>query len=115
MPWILRRRRELRLLIVGRSISDLGSMITFVAIPVQTFQLTDSPLHVGLLAWSSGPMLGNARAGITEAFAGLRGSVVGGGLVGVVGTVALAAVLPRFLAYDSRHGATAHPDVIEAL
>jgi hypothetical protein len=28
---ILRRRRELRLLIVGQSISDLGSMITFVA------------------------------------------------------------------------------------
>ena len=46
---ILRRRRELRLLIVGQSISDLGSMITFVAIPVQTFQLTDSSLHVGLL------------------------------------------------------------------
>jgi MFS family permease len=46
---ILRRRRELRLLIVGQSISDLGSMITFVAIPVQTFQLTGSSLHVGLL------------------------------------------------------------------
>ena len=46
---LLRRRRELRLLVVGQSISDLGSMITFVAIPVQTYQLTGSSLYVGLL------------------------------------------------------------------
>ena len=46
---LLRRRRELRLLVVGQSISDLGSMITFVAIPVQTYQITGSSLYVGLL------------------------------------------------------------------
>jgi hypothetical protein len=28
---------------------------------------------------------------------------------------ALAAMLPRFVAYDSRRGADAHPDVIEAM
>ena len=61
---ILRRRRELRLLIVGQSISDLGSMITFVAIPVQTFQLTDSSLHVGLLGVAEFvPMLALALVG----------------------------------------------------
>jgi MFS family permease len=71
---------------------------------------------VEMISWSSGPMLGNARAGIAESFAGLRGSVVGGALVCVAGTIVLAALLPRFLGYDSRHGATTqHPDLIEAL
>jgi MFS family permease len=71
---------------------------------------------VEMISWSSGPMLGNARAGVTESIAGLRGSVVGGGLVCLAGAVVLAALLPRFLDYDSRHGATeSHPDLIEAL
>jgi MFS family permease len=71
---------------------------------------------VEMISWSSGPMLGNARAGVPASIAGLRGSVVGGGLVCVAGTVVLAALLPRFLDYDSRHGATeSHPDLIEAL
>jgi MFS family permease len=46
---LLRRRREYRLLVAGQSISDLGSMITLVAIPVQTFQITGSSVAVGLL------------------------------------------------------------------
>jgi hypothetical protein len=45
----------------------------------------------------------------------LRGAVVGGGLVCVVGTIALAPALPRFVAHDSRRGADAHPDLIEAI
>jgi MFS family permease len=46
---LLRRRRELRLLIFGQSTSLLGSMITFVAIPVQVYDLTGSTVAVGLL------------------------------------------------------------------
>jgi MFS family permease len=46
---LLRRRREFRLLVAGQAISDLGSMITLVAIPVQTFQMTGSSVAVGLL------------------------------------------------------------------
>jgi MFS family permease len=46
---LLRRRREYRLLVFGQSVSDLGSMITLVAIPVQTFRITDSSVAVGLL------------------------------------------------------------------
>jgi MFS family permease len=46
---LLRRRREYRLLVAGQAISDLGSMITLVAIPVQTFQITGSSVAVGLL------------------------------------------------------------------
>jgi MFS family permease len=46
---LLRRRREFRLLIAGQVTSDLGSMVTFVALPYQCFQLTHSTLAVGLL------------------------------------------------------------------
>jgi MFS family permease len=46
---LLRRRREYRLLVAGQSISDLGSMITLVAIPVQAFTITGSSVAVGLL------------------------------------------------------------------
>jgi len=70
---------------------------------------------VEMISWSSGPMLGNAEAGLAAALVGLRGSVVGGGVVCVVGTLALAASLPRFWRYDARHGAAAHPELIEAL
>ena len=70
---------------------------------------------VEMISWSSGPMLGNAEAGIAAALFGLRSSVVGGGLLCVFGAVALAATLPRFWGYDARHGATAHPDLIEAV
>ena len=46
---LLRRRRDYRLLIAGQAVSDLGSMITLVAVPVQTFQITGSSVAVGLL------------------------------------------------------------------
>jgi MFS family permease len=43
------RRREYRLLTVGQSVSFLGSMVTYVAVPYQVFQLTHSSLAVGLV------------------------------------------------------------------
>ena len=46
---LLRRRRELRLLIFGQATSLLGSMITMVAVPVQLYELTGSTVAVGLL------------------------------------------------------------------
>ncbi len=46
---LLRRRRELRLLIFGQATSLLGSMITLVAVPVQVYELTGSTVAVGLL------------------------------------------------------------------
>jgi MFS family permease len=45
----LRRHREYRLLTLGQSVSFLGSMVTYVAVPYQTFQLTHSSLAVGLV------------------------------------------------------------------
>ena len=45
----LRRHREYRLLFAGQGLSFFGSMVTFVAVPYQVFQLTGSSLAVGLL------------------------------------------------------------------
>ena len=46
----LRRHRDFRLLFVGQALSFLGSMVTFVAVPYQTYQLTRSSFMVGLLS-----------------------------------------------------------------
>jgi hypothetical protein len=59
---------------------------------------------IEMLSYSSGPTLGNVEAGLVESFAGLRASIVSGGVLCVVGTVALAAVLPRFWNYDAAEG-----------
>jgi MFS family permease len=57
---------------------------------------------VEMISWSSGPLLGDAEAGVLAAFAGVRASVVTGGIACVAGTVALAVALPRFWGYHSR-------------
>jgi MFS family permease len=57
---------------------------------------------VEMISWSSGPLLGNAEAGALAALAGVRASVVAGGMACVAGTAALAVALPRFWSYDSR-------------
>jgi MFS family permease len=44
------RHRDFRLLFIGQAASFFGSMVTFVALPYQTFQLTHSTLAVGLLS-----------------------------------------------------------------
>src|SRR3954454_1350734 len=46
---LLRRRRELRLLMIGQGVSLLGSAVTLVAIPVQMYDLTTSTVAVGLV------------------------------------------------------------------
>ena len=45
----LRRHRDFRLHTLGRGVSFLASMVTFVAVPYQVFELTGSSLAVGLL------------------------------------------------------------------
>ena len=45
----LRDSREFRLLYLGQSITFFGSMMTFVALPWQVFQLTKSTVAVGML------------------------------------------------------------------
>ena len=45
----LRRHRDFRLLFAGQAVTFLGSMITYVALPYQAYQLSGSSLVVGLL------------------------------------------------------------------
>ena len=43
------RHRDFRLVFIGRAITFIGAMVTFVAVPFQVFQITHSSLAVGLL------------------------------------------------------------------
>jgi MFS family permease len=64
----LRRSRDLRCLVAGELISVLGSQLTTVAVPYQTYQLTHSSLDVGLVS-------------ITQLVPLIAGSLLGGSLV----------------------------------
>lgn len=45
----LRRSREFRLLYAGQTVSFVGNMLTYVAVPYQVYQLSHSSWYVGLL------------------------------------------------------------------
>jgi MFS family permease len=68
----LRESRQFRLLFIGEAVSDLGSEITAVAVPYQVYQITRSPLAVGLLALCQlgpimvFPLIGGAIADAVE-------------------------------------------------
>jgi MFS family permease len=64
---------------------------------------------IEMLSYASGPTLGNTEAGAVAALAGVRASVVSGGVLCVLGSVALAFALPRFWAYDARSGPEGPP------
>jgi MFS family permease len=60
----LRRHRDFRLLSMGQMVSFTGSMITYVAIPFQVYQLTRSSLAVGLLGMAElAPLLATGLLG----------------------------------------------------
>jgi hypothetical protein len=52
---------------------------------------------------ASTPALGNLEAGIVASLTSLRFSIVSGGILCVVGTLACALAYPVLLRYDSRH------------
>ena len=54
---------------------------------------------IEMLSYTSGPALGNAEAGVVATLAGVRASVVSGGVLCVIGTIALTVALPRFRRY----------------
>jgi MFS family permease len=51
------------------------------------------------ISYHSGPLLGHLEAGLVAAMAGIRVSVVSGGLLAMLGSVGLAWVLPAFTGY----------------
>jgi MFS family permease len=59
---------------------------------------------IEMISYTTGPYLGNAEAGLMASLFGLRGSVVSGGVLCVLGSGLLAVLLPAFIKYDGREG-----------
>lgn len=59
---------------------------------------------IEMVSYMSGPMLGNAEAGIVASLFSIRTSVVSGGVLCVLGTGLLALIFPAFVRYDGREG-----------
>ncbi|MCT9934288.1 MFS transporter [Planotetraspora sp. A-T 1434] len=57
---------------------------------------------IELLSYSTGPMLGDARASLMAQFGGTRFSLGAGGLLCVGAVALMATILPRFRSYDAR-------------
>ena len=57
---------------------------------------------VELLSYSTGPILGNARAGFVASAFGLRAAIVSGGLLATAATLAALAAMRDFRNYDDR-------------
>lgn len=84
----LRASREFRLLIIGQSTSFFGSMMTFVVLPWQMYQLTKSSLAVGLL-------------GVAEFLPILLMAFIGGALADYVDRRRMVRVTELLLAFGS--------------
>ena len=63
------------------------------------------------VSYTSGPLLGNLRAGVVASVASVRVSVVSGGVLCVVGVVLAAIALPAFRRYDARTSRSDSPPV----
>jgi MFS family permease len=59
------------------------------------------------ISYSSGPLLGNVEGGLVAAVAGVRASIVSGGLLCFAGVAVAAAAMPAFRRYDSREAVAA--------
>lgn len=67
---------------------------------------------VEMISYTSGPTLGSFEAGAVASLAGVRASIVSGGVMCVVGTVLLVAALPRFWRYDARRAGDREPSYV---
>jgi hypothetical protein len=56
---------------------------------------------IEMLSYSTGPLLGNAESGVVAALAGIRFSIVSGGVLCVAGCLLLALALPGFRAFNA--------------
>jgi hypothetical protein len=67
-------------------------------------QLRGRLAGVEMISYLTGPLLGDAEAGIVAHIVDVKTSIVAGGILCVVGTIILALLLPKFISYDSREG-----------
>ncbi len=104
--------------LLGLVIAGAGDMISGLFRAVIWNQTIPDHLRgrlagIEMLSYMTGPLLGNTRAGLTARWWGTGGAVVWGGVICMVGIVAMVAVIPEFLRYDSREG-IAHKEAEEA-
>ena len=59
---------------------------------------------IEMISYLTGPMLGNAEAGIVAHYFTVKTSIISGGVLTIVGTIVLAILLPKFIKYDGREG-----------
>lgn len=57
-----------------------------------------------IISYTSGPKLGDAEAGIVATLFSIRTSILSGGVLCVLGTAIISALMPQFLRYDGREG-----------
>jgi MFS family permease len=93
------------LLLAGAGMADMVSAVFRTAI-LQTAAPDEMRGRLGgvfIVVVAGGPRLGDGRAGGMADWLGVQESVVVGGLLVIVLTLVVAALAPRFVAYDSRH------------
>jgi MFS family permease len=93
------------LFLAGAGMADMISAVFRTAI-LQAAAPDDMRGRLGgvyIVVVAGGPRLGDGRAGAFASWFGLRPAVVIGGLLVIALTLLVAVVVPRFLAYDSRH------------
>jgi MFS family permease len=61
---------------------------------------------IEMVSFTTGPLLGNVESGVVASLAGVRASVVSGGVFCIAGVVITSLCLPRFLRYDDRRDAS---------
>ena len=66
-------------------------------------QLRGRLASIEMVNYSSGPLLGDAEAGVVARLTSLQTSVVSGGLLCLVGLAGVVAFLPEFIRYDARN------------
>jgi hypothetical protein len=59
---------------------------------------------IEMISFMTGPMLGDAESGIVAYFTDVKTSIISGGVLTIIGTIGLAILLPKFIAYDGREG-----------
>ncbi len=57
---------------------------------------------IELISYTTGPMLGNAEAGFVASLYSVRTSIVSGGILCVIGSVIVGALLPAFIKYEKK-------------
>ncbi len=92
------------LCLVAAGAADHVSVIFRATIWNQTIpdELRGRLAGIELLSYAVGPIGGQMRAGGMAAVTGLRGAVIGGGLLCIASVTALSTVLPKFRKYDAR-------------